>query len=81
MLVRSQAPRSGQPEAHTEAATGRLVLGVDLKGAEANEAVLEFGFIEAARRNSHLQILHAWSLPPMYAYAETADPGIGEELA
>ncbi|MFE7751863.1 universal stress protein [Streptomyces sp. NPDC057428] len=81
VLVRSQASHSGQPEAHTEALTGRVVLGIDLKGAEANEAVLEFGFVEAARRSCHLQILHAWSLPPMYAYAETADPGIGEELA
>ncbi|MFI8008508.1 universal stress protein [Streptomyces sp. NPDC086010] len=77
VLVRSHASRSGQPEAQT----GRVVLGIDAKGAEANEAVLDFGFVEAARRSCHLQILHAWSLPPMYAYAEAADPGIGEELA
>ncbi|MET8172238.1 universal stress protein [Streptomyces clavifer] len=81
VLVRSGETDSGAQGGHTAAETGRLVLGIDPRGDEDHEAVLEFGFAEAARRNSRLQILHAWTLPAMYAYAETADPGIGEELA
>ncbi|MFF9689442.1 universal stress protein [Streptomyces sp. NPDC014623] len=81
VLVRSRETDSGAQGGHTAAETGRLVLGIDLRGDEDHEAVLGFGFAEAARRNSRLQILHAWTLPAMYAYAETADPGIGEELA
>ncbi|WP_103516728.1 universal stress protein [Streptomyces sp. SM10] len=81
VLVRTRETDSdAQGGGHTAAETGRLVLGIDLKGDEDHETVLEFGFAEAARRNSRLEILHAWTLPAMYAYAETADPGIGEEL-
>jgi nucleotide-binding universal stress UspA family protein len=61
--------------------TGELVLGVDLAGDEASEELLAFAFAEAARRHSRLRVLHAWSLPPMYSFAQTADPGIGQELA
>ncbi|MEU0126458.1 universal stress protein [Streptomyces sp. NPDC006289] len=62
-------------------ATGKLILGIGLKRSTGNDELLSFGCAEAARRNSRLQILHAWSLPAMYTYAETADPGIGDELA
>lgn len=81
VLVRTRETDSGAQGSHTAAETGRLVLGIDLKRDEDHEAVLEFGFAKAARSNSRLQILHGWTLPAMYAYAETSDPGIGEELA
>ncbi|MFE2022348.1 universal stress protein [Streptomyces sp. NPDC059499] len=80
VLVRGQEAGRSEQAGHPAPETGRLILGIDLRGKDDNEALLVFGFAEAARRNSRLQILHAWTLPPMYAYAETADPGTGDEL-
>ncbi|MEU0133034.1 universal stress protein [Streptomyces sp. NPDC006296] len=81
VLVRSR--RTGHEERGTPAAQrpGHLLLGLDIRGTEADETLLDFAFTEAARRNSRLRILHAWGLPPTYAPAQMADPGLGNELA
>ncbi len=80
VLVRSKEPAEAE-EADAAPGSEELVLGVDLKGTGADEELLAFGFTEAARRHSRLRIVHAWSLPAMYSYAQTADPGLGDELA
>ncbi|MFD9291587.1 universal stress protein [Streptomyces sp. NPDC060030] len=81
VLVRSRRADRGEDENRAESPAGQLLVGIDLRGTETEAPVLEFAFTEAARRSSRLQILHAWSFPPMYAYAQTADPGLGNELA
>ncbi|MBM7440250.1 universal stress protein [Streptomyces sp. HB132] len=80
VLVRSEDPADAVDDG-TAPGGEELVLGVDLKEAGADEGLLAFGFTEAARRNSRLRVLHAWSLPATYSYAQTADPGLGDELA
>ncbi|MGW3802206.1 universal stress protein [Streptomyces clavifer] len=81
VLVRGWKTARGEQEPLIRHPPGQLLLGVDIRGTEADESLLEFGFSEAARRHCRLRILHAWALPPTYAPAQTADPGLGNELA
>ncbi|WP_405952545.1 universal stress protein [Streptomyces prunicolor] len=55
-----------------------VVLGIDA-GAPA-DAVIEFAFAEAARRDTILRVVHGWSLPPYYAYGLGMDAGLNDEL-
>src|SRR6478752_9396765 len=81
VLVRNGGADRGERPHRSEQPAGQLLLGIDPREAESEAPVLAFGFTEAARRSCGLQILHAWSFPPMYAYAQAADPGLGNELA
>jgi nucleotide-binding universal stress UspA family protein len=55
-----------------------VVLGLDA-GAPA-DAVIEFAFAEAARRDTTLRVVYGWSLPPYYAYGLAMDAGLNDEL-
>ncbi|MDF6060492.1 universal stress protein [Streptomyces sp. NPDC019826] len=81
VLVRGWKTAGGKQEPLIKHPPGQLLLGIDIRGTEDYETLLEFGFSEAARRHCRLRILHAWALPPTYAPAQTADPGLGNELA
>ncbi|MEU5714680.1 universal stress protein [Streptomyces sp. NPDC020403] len=78
VLVRPLTPREEERNAPLD--TDDVLVGVELKDG-GDQEVLEFGFAEAALRRSRLRVVHAWSLPAMYSYAQTADPGLGSELA
>lgn len=82
VLVRPEK-RQG-PDARTTGRTagpGELVLGLGLREAASPEdGLLAFGFAAAVRRRCALHVVHAWSLPAAYGYAESVDPAIGQEL-
>ncbi|MET7680421.1 universal stress protein [Streptomyces sp. NPDC005423] len=56
-----------------------VVLGLD--AAAPADAVIEFGFAEAARRGSVLRVVYGWNLPPYYAYGLALDGSLNEELS
>ncbi|WP_416956159.1 universal stress protein [Streptomyces sp. Agncl-13] len=72
-----QLDPAGSPSAAT--AYRPVVLGIDA-GAPA-DAVIEFAFAEAARRDTGLRVVYGWSLPPYYAYGLAMDAGLSEELS
>ncbi|USQ86322.1 universal stress protein [Streptomyces phaeoluteigriseus] len=55
-----------------------VVLGVDVE--RPDDSVLAFAFEEAARRDTALHVVHAWTLAPYYVYSLPAAPEIGVEL-
>ncbi|MEV4230387.1 universal stress protein [Streptomyces bobili] len=55
-----------------------VVLGLDVE--KPDDAVLAFAFEEAARRDTALHVVHAWTLAPYYVYSLPAAPEIGVEL-
>ncbi|MFE9774571.1 universal stress protein [Streptomyces sp. NPDC005931] len=56
-----------------------VLLGLDAD--KPDDAVIEFGFAEAALRGTGLRVVHGWNLPPYYAYGLPADPELYEEVA
>lgn len=56
-----------------------VVLGLDIDAPD--DAVLAFAFEEAARRGTVLRAVHAWTMPPYYAYGLAVDPAFQEELS
>ncbi|KUN81514.1 stress-inducible protein [Streptomyces bungoensis] len=68
---------AGTPSAGT--AAGPVVLGLDI--ARPDEALLEFAFDAAARRNVPLHVVHAWNPPPYYAYGMALEPAVEREMA
>ncbi|WP_329267855.1 universal stress protein [Streptomyces sp. NBC_01451] len=58
---------------------GPVVLGLDTDSPD--EAVMTFAFEAAARRVAPLRIVHAWDLPPYFAYGLPADPELNALLA
>ena len=56
-----------------------VVLGLDAEGPA--DAVIEFAFAEAARRDTSLRVVYGWNLPPYYAYGFALDAGLNEELS
>ncbi|WP_405539778.1 universal stress protein [Streptomyces sp. NBC_00075] len=58
---------------------GPVVLGLDTDSPD--DAVITFAFEAAARRVTPLRIVHAWSLPPYFAYGLPADPELDALLA
>ncbi|MCX5521677.1 universal stress protein [Streptomyces bobili] len=55
-----------------------VVLGLDVE--KPDDTVLAFAFEEAARRDTALHVVHAWTLAPYYVYSLPAAPEIGAEL-
>ncbi|MFI6010139.1 universal stress protein [Streptomyces sp. NPDC051243] len=56
-----------------------VVLGLD--AASPDDAVIEFAFEEAARRETGLRVIHGWNLPPYYVYGLSADTQLHDEIA
>ncbi|AZQ39498.1 universal stress protein [Streptomyces cyaneochromogenes] len=56
-----------------------VVLGLD--AATPDDAVIEFAFEEAARRETGLRVIHGWNLPPYYVYGLSADTQLHDEIA
>ncbi|SCF87912.1 Nucleotide-binding universal stress protein, UspA family [Streptomyces sp. MnatMP-M17] len=48
-----------------------VVLGLDIDSPDAS--VIEFAFDAAVRRSTSLRAVHAWTLPPYYAYGVAVD--------
>ncbi|MDW4909307.1 universal stress protein [Streptomyces sp. ADMS] len=67
---------SGIPFAGTR--FGPVVLGLDTDSPD--DAVITFAFEAAARRVTPLRIVHAWNLPPYFAYGLPADPELNALL-
>ncbi|WP_406127008.1 universal stress protein [Streptomyces sp. NBC_00989] len=80
VLVRAgeQAAEEGGTNPPSTTASRPVVLGIDV-GAPA-DAVIEFAFAEAARRDTTLRVVYGWSLPPYYAYGLGMDAGLNDEL-
>jgi nucleotide-binding universal stress UspA family protein len=80
VLVRAGEQAAAENGTNPSSATPSrpVVLGIDA-GAPA-DAVLEFAFAEAARRDTALRVVHGWSLPPYYAYGLGMDAGLNDEL-
>ncbi|WP_432138420.1 MULTISPECIES: universal stress protein [unclassified Streptomyces] len=55
-----------------------VVLGLNPAGAA--DAVVEFAFEAAARRDTTLHVVHGWTLPPYYTYGLGTDASLHEEL-
>ncbi|MEU1473951.1 universal stress protein [Streptomyces sp. NPDC005760] len=85
ILVRAgeQAADEHETDAAGSPSTGTpyrpVVLGLDA-GTPA-DAVIEFAFAEAARRDTGLRVVHGWNLPPYYAYGLAMDAGLNDELS
>ncbi|MEY9913253.1 nucleotide-binding universal stress UspA family protein [Catenulispora sp. MAP12-49] len=62
----------------TDADHSRVVAAVDID--EPCEAVLEFAFLEASRRQARLTVIHVWDEPWILAYGQQ-DPGIADDIA
>ncbi|GGZ20351.1 universal stress protein [Streptomyces poonensis] len=61
-----------------QAVGGPVVLGLDTD--HPDETVLTFAFEAAARRVAPLRVVHAWNLPPYFAYGLPADPELNALL-
>jgi nucleotide-binding universal stress UspA family protein len=60
------------------ALSGPVVLGLDADSPD--DTLLTFAFEAAARRVTPLRVVHAWNLPPYYAYGLPADPELNAVL-
>ncbi|MFE7761058.1 universal stress protein [Streptomyces sp. NPDC057438] len=60
------------------ALSGPVVLGLDTDSPD--DTLLTFAFEAAARRVTPLRVVHAWNLPPYYAYGLPADPELNAVL-
>ncbi|CAM5617503.1 universal stress protein [Streptomyces griseorubiginosus] len=56
-----------------------VVLGLDIESPD--EALIEFAFAAAARRNTSLRVVHGWNPPPYYAYGLATDFELHAALA
>ncbi|MFD6286732.1 universal stress protein [Streptomyces sp. NPDC060205] len=56
-----------------------VLLGLDTDSP--HDAVIEFAFDAAVRRESGLRVLHGWNPPPYYAYGLPTDLGLHDELS
>ncbi|AYN44000.1 universal stress protein [Streptomyces dangxiongensis] len=56
-----------------------VALGVDI--AASDDTVFAFAFEEAARRETAVRAVHAWTTPPYYVYGLAVDPAFDRELA
>ncbi|TLS45347.1 universal stress protein [Streptomyces montanus] len=56
-----------------------VVLGLDTD--TPHEAVIEFAFDTALRRETDLLVVHGWNPPPYYAYGIPVDGGLHAELS
>ncbi|UUU19041.1 universal stress protein [Streptomyces sp. DSM 40750] len=60
------------------ALSGPVVLGLDTDSPD--DTLLTFAFEAAARRVTPLRVVHAWNLPPYFAYGLPADPELNAVL-
>ncbi|NGO40886.1 universal stress protein [Streptomyces ureilyticus] len=58
--------------------SGPVVLGLDTDSPD--DTLLAFAFEAAARRVTPLRVVHAWNLPPYFAYGLPADPELNAVL-
>ncbi|WP_405848171.1 universal stress protein [Streptomyces sp. NBC_01518] len=79
VLVRADDQAADETSPVSAAPYRPVVLGLDA-GAPA-DAVIEFAFAEAARRDTTLRVVYGWNLPPYYAYGFALDAGLHEELS
>ncbi|MCX4903759.1 universal stress protein [Streptomyces sp. NBC_00878] len=56
-----------------------VVLGLDTESPDAS--VIEFAFEAAVRRATSLRVVHAWNVPPYFAYGVSVDPEFDAHLA
>ncbi|MFE5818549.1 universal stress protein [Streptomyces sp. NPDC056479] len=68
---------AGIPSAAT--AFRPVVLGLDIENPD--EALIDFAFAAASRRRTSLRVVHAWDVPPYYAYGLSVDLELHESLA
>ncbi|MER5373312.1 universal stress protein [Streptomyces sp. NPDC002553] len=61
-----------------QAADGPVVLGLDTD--RPDDTLLTFAFEAAARRVTPLRVVHAWNLPPYFAYGVPVDPELDAAL-
>ncbi|GLF97005.1 universal stress protein [Streptomyces yaizuensis] len=76
VLVRAPEPPAG-PGADADP-DGPVVLGLDANAPD--DALLAFAFDAAVRRRAPLRVVHAWSLPPYFAYGLPPDPELDRQL-
>ncbi|MEU2266050.1 universal stress protein [Streptomyces olindensis] len=57
---------------------GPVVLGLDTD--HPDDTVIAYAFEAAARRVTPLRVVHAWNLPPYFAYGLPADPELNAAL-
>ncbi|MFH8619483.1 universal stress protein [Streptomyces sp. NPDC017979] len=77
-LVFVRAPEEGADEATGDGGAGTVVLGLDAN--EPDDALIRYAFEDAERRGAALRVVHAWSLPPYFAYGLPPDPVLDAEL-
>ncbi|MFF0447706.1 universal stress protein [Streptomyces sp. NPDC004609] len=77
-VVFVRAPGS-QSDTEPVTTDGPVVLGLDAN--EPDDAQIAFAFEAAVRRGTTLRVVHAWSLPPYFAYGLPPDPVLDAELA
>ncbi|MFF6783685.1 universal stress protein [Streptomyces sp. NPDC012510] len=61
-----------------QAVGGPVVLGLDTDSPD--DTVIAYAFEAAARRVTPLRVVHAWNLPPYFAYGLPADPELNATL-
>lgn len=61
-----------------QAVGGPVVLGLDTD--HPDDTVIAYAFEAAARRVTPLRVVHAWNLPPYFAYGLPADPELNAAL-
>ncbi|WP_406306477.1 universal stress protein [Streptomyces sp. NBC_00885] len=73
---------SNMTDADAASATWRprpaVVLGLDLR--QPSDAVIEFAFDCAKRRQAPLRVIHTWNFPPLYGFAASPQPEMDREL-
>lgn len=84
VLVRAEERAAGEHEAgrvgapSAAASTRPVVLGLDLD--QADDALLEFAFDAAARREAALRVVHAWPEPPTSFHRFSGDAELRDTL-
>ncbi|MFJ8233299.1 universal stress protein [Streptomyces sp. NPDC094448] len=78
-VVFVRVPGDGSADGAKHPAEGPVVLGIDAH--EPDDVLLRYAFEDAARRGAPLRVVHAWSLPPYFAYGLPQDPVLDAELA
>ncbi|MEU5977052.1 universal stress protein [Streptomyces sp. NPDC047315] len=77
-LVFVRAPEEGAGAETADEGAGTVVLGLDAN--EPDDALIRYAFEDAERRGAALRVVHAWSLPPYFAYGLPPDPVLDAEL-
>ncbi|MEV6510351.1 universal stress protein [Streptomyces sp. NPDC051642] len=81
VLVRVGEQAADESETDPASATPPRPVALGLDAAAPADAVIEFAFAEAARRDTALRVVYGWNLPPYYAYGLALDAGLDEDLS